>query len=105
MKNIKEIIRDYTAGKTTLEEANAALKAEGSGFYLDPEKNVIKPGEEGRFGLLDTGTGYLDKVEIADGRMLHNSGVGNMYALCCFQGKWYRVEGDRLGEEVTISHD
>lgn len=102
--NIKEIIRDYTNGKKTLEETNAALKAEGGGFYLDVEKNVIKPGEEGRFGLLDTGTGYLDKVEIREGKLV-NSNVGNMYALCCFQGKWYRVEGDQLMEEVEIPHE
>lgn len=37
--NINTIIEDFKAGKKTLEEANAALKAAGANFHIDPEKN------------------------------------------------------------------
>ena len=36
---INTIIEDYKAGKKTLEETNAAMKAAGSNFHIDPEKN------------------------------------------------------------------
>lgn len=96
MENINKIISDYTAGETTLEEANAALTEIGAGVLLDPEKNVIRPGEEDRFGLLDTGTGTLDKTEVRDGRLVH--GVGSMRALCFFNGKAYEVHDAELEE-------
>lgn len=97
MKNVNEIIRAYTAGELTLEEANAALKDLGSGIAIDPGKNAILPGEEERFGLLDTGTGSLDKVEIKDGKIV-NCNCGEMYALCWFRGVCYHVRGDQLIE-------
>lgn len=96
MKNINKIISDYTAGATTLEEANAALTEIKAGVLLDPEKNVIRAGEEGRYGLLDTGTGTLDKVEIKDGRLVY--GVGKMHARCCYLGHWFEVRDTELAE-------
>lgn len=96
MKNINKIISDYTAGETTLEEANAALTEMGAGVLLDPDKHAIRPGEEDRFGLLDTGTGTLDKVEIKDGRLVY--GVGAMPALLCWKGKRYEVHDAELEE-------
>ena len=96
-ENINEIIQDYTIGKTPLEETNAALKAAGAAFHLDPEKNTIAEDERDRYGLLDTGTGTLDKVEIQDMK-LKNMDCGGMYALCIFQGKTYRVKGRELVE-------
>ncbi len=92
-----EIILAYTAGKKTLEEANAALAANGAGYHLNPEKNAIHPDEVDRFGLLDTGTGFLDKVEIKDGKVL-GFDAGNMPAFVLFNGKIYRVHGDTLFE-------
>lgn len=97
MKTINEIIQDYTSGKTPLEETNAALKEAGAKFHLDPERNTIAEEERDRYGLLDTGTGTLDKVEIEDMR-LKNMDCGEMYALCIFQGKTYRVKGRELVE-------
>lgn len=38
-KSIEKIIEDYKAGNKTLEETNAALKAAGANFHLDPDKN------------------------------------------------------------------
>ena len=98
MKKINDIIADYTNGKATLEETNAALKLAGASFHLDPQKNAIAPDEVGQYGLLDTGTGSYDKVKVENGRIL-GGGVGDMYALCLFNGKTYRVvDGDRLEE-------
>ena len=94
-----EIIALYTKGEKTLEETNEALKEIGAGFYLNPEKNTIAPDEVGRFGLLDTGTGYMDKVEVKDGELV-NADCGEMFALCLIGGKTYKVEGKKLTEEV-----
>ena len=94
-----EIIALYTKGEKTLEETNAALYEIRAGFHLNPERNTIKEDERDRFGLLDTGTGHMDKVEIKDGKLVNND-MGSMYALCLFNGKIYRVIGDKLTEEV-----
>ena len=98
MSNITEIIGKYTAGETTLEDTNKALKAEGATFHLDPDRNTIADDERQRFGLLDTGTGSLDKVEI-EGMKLVNCDCGDMYALCTFNGKTYKVKGTELVED------
>lgn len=92
-----DIIRKYTAGEATLEETNAALMEVRAGFHLDPERNVIQPDEVGRFGLLDTGTGTLDKVEIRDGKLV-GVDMGGMFALCIVGDKVYEVKGDALVE-------
>lgn len=98
MNNITKIINKYTSGEATLEETNKALKAEGAIFYLDPNRNIIADDERERFGLLDTGTGTLDKVEIEDMK-LKNVDCGDMYALCTFNGKTYKVKGVNLVEQ------
>lgn len=92
-----EIILAYTAGEKTLEETNAALKENGAGYHLNPGKNTIPPDEVGRYGLLDTGTGSLDKVEIKDGKVL-GFDAGEMVAFVLFNGNIYRVQGDTLVE-------
>ena len=92
-----EIIAKYTHGETTLEETNAKLREIHAGVYLDPKKHVILPSEEARFGLLDTGTGTFDKVEIKDGKLV-NVDCGDMYALVILDGRTYRVQGNTLIE-------
>ena len=57
-----DILRKYTDGQLSLQEANAALKECRAGVHLDPQRNYIHPGEKDLYGLLDTGTGTLDKV-------------------------------------------
>jgi len=89
-------IRDQLAGK--------ALTELGAGVLLDPEKNVIRPGEADRFGLLDTGTGSMEKVRVAGGRLEHPvnevrpDGGTNMAAYVIICGRTYEVFGDALGE-------
>ena len=95
MKIINEILAAYTAGEATLEDTNAALKELNANVHLNPDKNTIAPNEVGRFGLLDTGTGTLDKVEVKDGKLV-GCDCGEMYALCILEGKTYKVRGDVL---------
>ena len=76
MDKITKILLDYTSGKTTLEETNHALEDAGSNIRLNPAKNLFTPEEllathtgetpeeaEG-YGLLDTGTGSMEKVHV-----------------------------------------
>ena len=107
-KSINEILADYTAGKTTVEETNAALA--GSGFHLDPGKNVLTeeemrasvvgyyPNQANGFGLLDSGTGTLDKVEVRGGKLAHCN-MGDSMAIVIMCGKQFYVKGDTLTEE------
>lgn len=104
MTNIIDIIRAYTEGKTTLEDANAKLKELGAPLHLDPARNTIDEAERTTHGLLDTGTGTLDKVRVTDGRLDHavnevsGSGTVNMPAWVYLEGKQYAVKGAALEE-------
>lgn len=107
-KTARDILSKYTAGQATLEETNAALKAAGMGFHLDPTRSTFT-GEEllntkaetaetaSGWGLLDTGTGSLDKVEVRDGKLVADD-CGEMYALCLIGGKVFHVKGTELVE-------
>lgn len=95
---INEILNSYTAGEIDFGTANKQLDKANSKVYLNPEKNVISDEERYTHGLLDTGTGSLDKVEIKD-MHLANMDCGEMYALCIFNGKTYKVNGTELVEE------
>lgn len=106
---VNRIIAKYTAGKATLDETNADLKELGVDFRLNPNKNILTadeianthvgkvPNKITGYGLLDTGTGTLDKVEVNHGKLVGND-VGEMYALCIIGGKVYHVKGDTLTE-------
>ena len=113
MKNPTEIILKYTAGEATLEETNAALKEAGSGLYLDPQKNILTeedkrattigyyPDQANGWGLLDTGTGSLDKVQVVNGKTKYPintviDGEANMLAYVLIAGRTYKVMGDTL---------
>lgn len=104
MNNIEKILRDYTEGTATLEEANAALKAAHASFHLNPEKNTITEAERATHGLLDTGTGTMNKVRVVDGHLEHavnevqKDGSVNMLAYVYFGGKRYQVRGTDLVE-------
>ena len=106
--SMTEILNKYTAGQTTLEETNAALAEMGAGIHLKPGKNELTAEETAAakaetaanangFGLLDTGTGSLDKVLVKDGHLV-DCDCGEMYALCMIAGKTFRVQGTALVE-------
>ena len=116
MSSINEILRGYTAGEADLEKTNAALAKAQAGFRLEPGKNVLTdedrrqtvvgyyPEQASGWGLLDTGTGSMEKVKVAGGRLEHpvnevdENGKTNMTAYVIICGKTYEVFGDTLGE-------
>ena len=116
MKAIHEIVEDYTAGEADLEATNAALAEAGAAFSFRPGQNVITdedrkqtvvgyyPEQANGYGLLDTGTGSMEKVKVAGGRLeypvnqVQPDGGTNMAAYVIICGKTYRVFGDTLGE-------
>ena len=93
-----EILNKYTAGEATVEETNKALEEINSNVRLDPHKNDLTADEikNGTAGLLDTGTGSMDKVYISDGHI--STDCGQMPALCWVAGKVYHVHGTELVE-------
>ena len=100
-----DILKMYSAGELTLDQANEALKDKG--FSLNPDKNTITeaermdtvvgetPAEATGWGLLDSGTGSLDKVFVRNGKLV-NCDMGEAFALCIIGGKSYEVKGDTL---------
>lgn len=115
MKNtITDILFKYTTGETALEETNAALREADAGFHLEPGKNTItpeetactvvgdKPEDANGFGLLDTGTGSMEKVRVTNGKldeavnMVNPDGTTNMLAYVIIGPKRYEVKGDTL---------
>ena len=107
MKNINETMSKYTAGEITLEQANEELKKAEAGIRLDPKKNVLTeeekrattigcyPDQANGFGLLDTGTGTLDPVQVRDNELVDND-MGDMPAFVCLAGTWYEVKGNKV---------
>lgn len=97
-----EIIRKYTSGHASLVETNEALREAGAIFHLDPQKNYISPAEVDLYGLLETGTGSMEKVRVRDLKLNHQvnevqpDGTVNMVARVHFNGKVYNVYGDQL---------
>ena len=93
---IKEIMHKYTAGEFTLDQANEELKNAGATFHLDPEKNTLTHEEILLgFGLLDTGTGYMDKTLKVGDELVH-ADCGDMVAFFIQNGITYRVHGNKL---------
>lgn len=120
MNNINEILRDYTTGEADLETTNAALAEAGAGFCLEPGRNEITdedrrqtvvgyyPEQATGLGLLDTGTGSMEKVCVYHGRLEHPvnevqpDGSTNMAAYVTICGKTYEVLGDTLAEPREV---
>lgn len=114
--DINQIINDYTSGKTPVEETNAALKEAGAGFHFEPGQNTLtaeeiaatvggpRPEDADGWGLLDTGTGSLDKVHVERGvltggaiNQVREDGSTTMTAYVHIGGYTYEVYGDALG--------
>lgn len=116
MKSIHEIVRDYTAGETDLKTTNAALAEAGAEFSLRPGQSEISdedrratsvgyyPEQANGYGLLDTGTGSMEKVRVTTGRLdfavneVQPDGSTNMTAYVIICGRTYEVFGGTLGE-------
>lgn len=112
MKNpeIAKVFEEIDNGTITLEEANKRLFEAGAPYHLNPWKNHIGRNEKG-VGLLDTGTGTLDKVKVIE----DESGIRLTEAVfdpkawegkplpianVQYEEKWYRVaaDGETLAE-------
>ena len=112
MKNINETMSKYTAGEITLKQANEELKKAEAGIRLNPKKNVLTeeekrattigcyPDQANGFGLLDTGTGPLDKVRCENGHLV-GCDMGESYALYIIAGRTYQVKGTELVDPAT----
>ena len=110
--NINETMSKYTAGEITLEQANEELKKAEAGIRLNPKKNVLTeeekrattigyyPEQANGFGLLDTGTGTLDKVRCENGQLV-GCDCGDSYALYIIAGRTYQVKGTELVDPAT----
>ena len=107
---MEEILRDYTAGKLDAQQANQELKKMGAPVRLQPGRNEITEAEQQAtrvgdtpdqaegYGLLDTGTGSFDKVQVKDGQLM-NCDCGEMAAFVLLEGKYYPVYGTRVALE------
>lgn len=117
MKNsIYETMKQYSSGELTAEEANRALKEAGATFHLDSARNELTeeekrattvgyyPEQANGFGLLDTGTGTMDKVAVTTGTLAYaanevrEDGSTNMLAFVYICGKRYEVKGRTMVE-------
>lgn len=95
-KNTTEIINAYTMGSISLDEANRRLNKVNAGFLIDPDrcKLTTEMIEQG-WGLLETGTGTLDPVQVKDGKLVDND-MGNMPAFIHLNGQVYEVKGRKV---------
>lgn len=95
---IEAIMKGYTSGEKNVDETNAALKAIDAGFTLNIYKNAISTEEAAQnderngWGMLDTGTGTLDKVEIKDMKLVYS--MGSMGGIVQFNKKFYDIAAD-----------
>ena len=107
MSTIRDIMNKYTLGELEADQANEQLADLGAAFHLEPGKNDLTeaekyatvvgyyPEQTSGFGLLDTGTGTLDKVRVRHGRLV-DCDCGDSYALCFVAGRMFHVSGAAL---------
>ena len=109
MKNLDEIINDYTSGKVGLPETNEALKEAGSNLYLNPDRNKLTeeekhsttvgyyPDQANGYGLMDHSVGCMEKVHVVNGKCV-SCDMGEEAAYVYIAGKKYELKGDTLVE-------
>ena len=82
-------------------ELNANIRLEPGKHELTAEETAAAKADTAAtangYGLLDTGTGSLDKVLVRDGHLV-GCDCGEMYALCMIAGKVFPVKGAALTE-------
>ena len=107
-----DIIRAYTKGELTMEEANAKLREIGVNVRLTEGKHALTaqeiaetrvgatPKEASGWGLLDVGVGGFEKVHVVDGVTVdYDNGADTNYALVLIGGQMYQiVNGSQLSE-------
>lgn len=110
MNDLENVLRDYTTGEKTLEEANRALKEMECGLVLNPARNLFSaqelmetrvgetPDEANGWGLMDHGVGCMEKVRVVDGRTV-DVDMGEEVAFVYMAGRRYRLRGNVLTEE------
>ena len=83
VKEINEILKQWTDNEISTEEANKKLEELGAGFHLDPDKKGN--------ALLDSGIGCKDVVNVVDGKL---EGGPATYCTIYYNGKAWHTEGD-----------
>lgn len=112
---INEAISKYTTGEFSTEEVNTVLAEAGAGYSFRPGQNELTeadlrattvghyPDQANGYGLLDSGTGSLEKVRVTRGVLDHAvntvlpDGSTSMLAYVHICGKVFQVFGDTLG--------
>lgn len=102
--NSTAIIRAYTDGTLTMDEANAKLAAIGSNVRLSEGKKALTedeiaqtkvgktPKDANGWGLLDVGIGGYEKVHVVNGVTVDfDKGADTNYALVIIGGKMYEI--------------
>lgn len=114
--NINEAISKYTKGEITTEEVNEVLHEAKAGYEFRPGQNELTeadlrattvghyPDQANGYGLLDSGTGTLDKVQVKKGKLLSGpintvgtDGMPNEKDFVYIGGQTWQVYGDELG--------
>lgn len=107
-KTVDEILSGYSTGEITLEQANRELEEVGSSLRLNPLKNKMTVeeieasslGDNPPFtctgwGYMDHGVGFLEKIQIVDGKCV-SCDMGQEVAFVFFCGRKFRLDGDTL---------
>ena len=110
-----EIIKKYTSGDMTADEANAALKEAGANFHFVPGQNTLtkeeaksavggpRPSDANGFGIMDDGVAP-QKVEVKHGilqggavNQVNDDGSTTMTVYVTIGGYRWEVYGNELG--------
>ena len=107
-KTIDEILSGYSTGEITPEQANRELEAAGSSLRLNPLKNKMTveeieasslgdnpPSTCTGWGYMDHGVGFLEKIQIVDGKCV-SCDMGQEVAFVFFCGRKFCLDGDTL---------
>lgn len=107
-KTIDEILSGYSTGEITPEQANRELEEAGSSLRLNPLKNKMTveeieasslgdnpPSTCTGWGYMDHGVGFLEKIQIVDGKCV-TCDMGREVAFVFFCGRKFRLDGDTL---------
>ena len=108
MSKMNEIIKKYSTGELTLEQANQQLEDIGSTVRLNPLKNTISgeemaktvvsddPSKVSGWGMMNHGVGSMEKMHIQNGKLDYDTGFYDGTAVMYVKGNMYAVNGDHL---------